>query len=90
MQHALLKSLQWNEALLTGQVCSIDALIERYGLNPRQTHRLRKLAFLSPDIMERIIAGDVPESLTLERLKKDFPLEWRAQRAHFELPQHLH
>jgi site-specific DNA recombinase len=90
LQQALLKSLQWNEDLLTGQVRSIDALIERDNLNSRQVHRLRKLAFLAPDIMEKIIAGEVPEALTLERLKKDFPLEWSAQRAYFRIPQHPH
>ena len=52
-------------------------------LNPRQTHRLRKLAFLAPDIMEAIIAGQIPETLTLEALKKDFPVVWDAQRRHF-------
>jgi len=45
---------------------------------------------MSPDIMERISAGDVPETLTLERLKSDFPLDWRAQREHFGLTQHPH
>jgi hypothetical protein len=90
LQEALLKSLQWNEELLTGKIRSIDALIERDNLNSRQVHRLRKLAFLAPDIVERIIAGDVPETLTLERLKKDFPLEWQDQRSHFGLNQVTH
>ena len=27
------------------------------------------------------ITGDVPESLALERLKKDFPIDWEAQRS---------
>lgn len=90
LQEALLKSLQWNEDLLSGTVRSIDALIERDNLNPRQVHRLRKLAFLAPDIMDRIIAGDVPETLTLERLKKDFPIDWEAQRSHFGLSQLPH
>ena len=63
----------------------VDALIERDNLNPRQVHRLRKLAFLAPDIMDRIIVGDVPATLTLERLKKDFPTEWAEQRSHFGL-----
>ena len=80
-----MNSLQWNEDLVTGKVKSVDELIERDQLNPRQMHRLRRLAFLAPDIMERIIAGDVPETLTLERLKKDFPLDWKAQREHFGL-----
>ena len=59
-------------------------------LNPRQTHRLRKLGFLAPDIMERIIAGEVPETLTLERLKKDFPMNWAEERSHFGLSQASH
>ncbi len=55
------------------------------GVQEHLVHRLRRLAFLAPDIMERIIAGQVPEALTLERLKKDFPLDWRAQREQFGL-----
>lgn len=90
LQEAALKSLQWNEDLVSGAIRSIDALIERDNLNTRQVDRLRKLAFLAPDIMERIIASDVPETLTLERLKKDFPLDWTAQRAHFGLSQVIH
>jgi hypothetical protein len=38
------------EDLLAGKVRSIDALIERDGLNPRHTHRLRKLAFLALEV----------------------------------------
>ena len=83
LQEALLRSLQWNQALLDGEIQSIDALMARDNLNPRQTHRLRKLAFLAPDIMEAVIAGDVPESLSLERLKQGVPLDWSAQRTHF-------
>ncbi len=90
LQKALLTSLQWNEELISGRVRSIDALIQRDNLNPRQVHRLRKLAFLAPDIMERVIACDVPDTLTLERLKKDFPLDWQVQRVHFGLSQHPH
>jgi hypothetical protein len=90
LQEALLKSLEWNEALINGEVRSIEALMERDNLNPRQTHRLRKLAFLAPDIMEVVIAGEVPETLTLERLKQGFPLDWNAQRTHFGItpPRH--
>jgi hypothetical protein len=75
--------MQWNEAILSGEATSFEALIRRDDLNPRQTHRLRKLAFLAPDIMEAIIAGQIPETLTLESLKRDFPVTWDAQRRHF-------
>jgi hypothetical protein len=40
--------------------------------------------------MEAIIAGNVPESLSLERLKKGFPLDWNAQHAHFKLDPSRH
>ena len=55
-----------------------DALAERDKLNPCQVHRLCKLAFLAPDIMERIIAGQIPDTLSLETLKRDFPVAWDA------------
>ena len=75
--------MQWNEAILSGDVPSFEALIRRDDLNPRQTHRLRKLAFLAPDIIEAIILGQIPETLSLEVLKRDFPSAWDAQRRHF-------
>ena len=90
LQKALLNSLEWNEALVSGEGDSFEALIRRDNLNGRQIHRLRKLAFLVPDITERIIAGEIPDTLTLERLKKDFPLDWDAQRTHFGLSQVSH
>ena len=40
--------------------------------------------------MDQIITGNVPETLTLERLKKDFPTDWEAQRSHFGLNQLPH
>ena len=73
LQEALLKSLQWNEQLVSGSVRSIDALIDRDNLNARQVHRLRKLAFLAPDIMDRIIAGDVLRNAHPGAPEKGFP-----------------
>ena len=59
---------------------SFEALITRKNLNPRQTHGLRQLAFLAPNIIQAVIDGNVPDTLTLERLKKDLPIDWQAQR----------
>ncbi|MEM9256983.1 MAG: hypothetical protein AAGA91_16185 [Pseudomonadota bacterium] len=39
--------------------------------------------FLAPDIMEAIIMGKIPDSLSLESLKRDFPVAWNSQRKHF-------
>jgi len=40
--------------------------------------------------MDRIIADDAPETLTLKRLKKDFPIDWNPQRSNVELSQVAH
>ena len=44
---------------------------------------LPQLAFLAPDIIEAITASQVPETLSLETLKRDFPVARDAQRRHF-------
>lgn len=85
LQRTVLQAMRWNEELTTGQVSSIEALVQRDGLNRRQVYRVRQLAFLAPDIIARIAEGDVPETLTLEKLKKGFPMEWQKQRVLFGL-----
>jgi site-specific DNA recombinase len=43
---------------------------------------LSRLAFLAPDIVESIVQGRQPISLTAEALTKhiELPLEWRSQK----------
>ena len=44
--------------------------------------RSLQLAFLAPDLVERILDGTQPVALTAERLKRlDVPLLWEDQRA---------
>ena len=79
LQLAVLTALRWNEELTSGATGSMDELIEKHGLNKRHFQRLKKLAFLSPEIIDRIIKGDVSDDLTLETLKMGFPEDWAAQ-----------
>jgi len=41
------------------------------------------LADLAPDIIEAIVAGNQPRSLTLKRLLRHIPLNWAKQRERF-------
>lgn len=79
LQLAVLTALRWNEELTSGASGSMDELVEKHGLNKRHFQRLKKLAFLSPEIIDRIIKGDVSDDLTLETLKMGFPEDWAAQ-----------
>ncbi len=48
----------------------------------RYVGRLIRLAFLAPDIVESIVEGRQPTSLTVEALTRhiEIPLEWRSQK----------
>jgi hypothetical protein len=78
---ALTQGLTWNQELLGGKVASVAALATREKLCRRYVARIFRLAFLTPDIMQAIAQGNVPPALSLDRLKKGFPLDWKAQRA---------
>ena len=45
--------------------------------------RIIRLALLAPDIVEAILAGKQPASLTLKDLMAPFPVEWAGQRVQF-------
>ncbi|HUY18626.1 MAG TPA: hypothetical protein VMV15_05315, partial [Candidatus Binataceae bacterium] len=82
---ALLKTVarayRWSVKLLTGRAQSISAIAERERVSARYVRRLMRLAFLAPDIVEAITAGDQPPGLTAEALAEriDLPLLWTAQ-----------
>jgi hypothetical protein len=45
---------------------------------------------IPPDRSNHTFRKGALQSLTLERLKKDFPINWEAQRSHFGLSQLAH
>jgi hypothetical protein len=47
--------------------------------------RILRLALLSPDVVESILAGQADQMLILERLERPLPATWKEQRRHLEL-----
>ena len=45
--------------------------------------RILKLTTLAPDIVEAIINGEEPDGLSLAKLTRTFPKDWREQRRFF-------
>lgn len=86
LQRALQKALMWNEQLLSGKAKTMAAVAKKEGVTQRFIANRIQLAYLAPDIMRRIIAGDVPDTLNLEAFKNcRIPLDWREQRRYFQL-----
>lgn len=58
----------------------MTALAKQENVTQRYIAHLIKLTFLAPDIIEAIKHGDIPATLSLDRLKKGFPFDRNAQR----------
>jgi hypothetical protein len=79
----ILRARRWFDALSSGEVPTIAAIAKAEGVSASYISLKISLAFLAPDIVETIIDGTQPMSLTPERLKKACPLpaSWEEQRA---------
>ena len=79
----ILRARRWFDALSSGEVPTIATLARTEGVSASYISLKISLAFLAPDIVETIIDGMQPMSLTPERLKKACPLpaSWEEQRA---------
>jgi site-specific DNA recombinase len=78
---AVARARQWSEDLLIGRAKSVAKIAEREGGSDRYVGRLTRLAFLAPQIVEAIVAGNQPPELTAEAFAEriDLPLLWTAQ-----------
>ena len=73
--NALVRTSRWQKMLESGDVATIGSGGER-GVDRSYLVRLLKLNVLSPAIVERILTGNYPDSITLETLRVRIPLLW--------------
>ena len=64
---------------MTSEVASIRELAELEKLGPRYIRRLLPLANLAPEIVESILDGHQPASLTLDKLYRLATANWSEQ-----------
>ena len=76
------KGQDWFKRLANGQAGSPQAIGDQEGCAAPYVTRLIGLAFLAPDIVERIRRGEQPTDLTASKLVQMVPLpvEWGEQR----------
>lgn len=78
---AIAKSYLWNKHLLSGEVKSGAEIQKRENLKAYgYVANILDLRFLAPDIVEAILNGTQPRSLTIKDLFKCKTLEWSEQR----------
>ncbi len=84
---AVARAHRWFDEISTGKASSLAEIAAREGLAVRYVGRLIRLAFLAPDIVESIVEGRQPTSLTAEAVTRhiELPLEWRSQKTALNL-----
>ncbi|MBZ9727953.1 hypothetical protein LB554_28830 [Mesorhizobium sp. CO1-1-11] len=79
----LARSHSMLSALTNGGARSISELSKATGIHRADLSKALPLAFLSPAIVDDILAGNQPVSLTARRLARlgDLPVDWNQQRS---------
>ena len=82
---ALIKTIArahvWFEDIVAGRL-TMTELATREGMKVSSVAKLLPLAFMAPDIVEAILAGDQSATIVARRLiRSDLPLLWKHQRA---------
>lgn len=83
IQEAVKNGLIWNHTLVSGNAQSAKEIAASSNVSDRYVSQCIKLAFLSPEIIKRVLNGNIPHDLTLKKLKLGIPLDWNEQEALF-------
>ena len=78
---AMARAHCWFDDLVSGR--SMVEIAKRDGVGKQYVSRLIRLAFLAPEMVERIVAGRQPPELTAQALRTgrfDIPVDWAAQK----------
>jgi len=77
---------RWAHQIFKSEVAAVREISQKDGVDEGDVSRFLPLAFLAPDIVEAILRGEQPVSLTAEKLKRlrKLPKSWEEQRKMLE------
>ena len=74
------KAFLWQGMLDKGTYPNASALAVAEGVDVTHVSRVLRLALLAPDIVESIVQGKQPRTLTLQKVIRGFSINWDRQR----------
>ena len=80
---ALGKAFSWQRMLDEGKYESPKDLAEKEKVEVTHMYRVMRLTLLAPDIIEAVLNGKQPRTLTLQNVVRGFPISWQEQRKVF-------
>jgi site-specific DNA recombinase len=76
---ALVRAHAWLRDLKNGKFNTVEALAASASLHPKLLRQELRYAFMAPAIVEAILIGDQPYTLSLALIPKTLPLTWSGQ-----------
>lgn len=86
MAKALARAHRWKRLLECGRYGSVAELAAAERINQSYLCRVLRMTLLAPDIVEVILDGRQPVSMTLAGLMRPFAAAWSAQKERFSKP----
>ena len=83
LQKAVIQGFQYRDMLESGKAATVSELVQKVKQERAFLFRALSLVNLAPDIIEAILNGKEPATLTLSKLRKGFPEDWTEQRKMF-------
>src|SRR5262245_53053183 len=83
---AIARAQTWMQDLRSGRYGDTGEIARCFKLNDAHVRRILRFGYLAPDIIEAIVEGRQPRSLTVKRLLQGIPCAWSEQRAVFGFP----
>jgi site-specific DNA recombinase len=78
---AIVRAYRWREGVLAGDFSSHIPVEKGFDVQGEYLRRVLGCAFLAPDILEAILDGQQPASLTVKKLSgRRLPIDWAEQR----------
>ena len=80
MVKAIARAFRWREMLENGTHATITEIAAAEKINESYVGRVLRLTLLAPDIVEAILGGRQPATMTLAVLMRKFSVIWEQQR----------
>jgi hypothetical protein len=80
---ALGKAFSWQRMLDEGKYQTPKELAKKEKVEVTHMYRVMRLTLLAPDIIEAVLNGKQPRTLTLQNVVRGFPISWQEQRKVF-------
>jgi len=78
---AIAKAWSWRRKLESGATATIEDIADAEGVTPAYIRRMLKLAYLAPEVLEKILIARISPALSLKDMSAAADMSWVDQEA---------